>query len=131
MAAKVLLVDDDIEIRSNIRDALRSEHYEVDETGDGDEAVKLLNRRFDLVVTDFVHPGLDGLKLVEHIRSKWPTTPIVFMTAYISPNAAQALLCGGAEFISKPIDLAILLETIRRLLKAKILSSVLACLTIC
>jgi DNA-binding response OmpR family regulator len=129
MAAKILLVDDDIELRRNIGAALRQDGYEVDEAGDGDQAVKLLKQPFDLVVTDFVHPGLDGLKLVEHIRSKWPRTAIVFMTAYLSSNAAGALLRGGAEFMPKPIDVAVLLATVRRLLQSKIVSSVLACLT--
>jgi DNA-binding response OmpR family regulator len=129
MAAKILLVDDDPKIRSQIGDALRKEHYEIHEAADGDQALNLLNRRFDLVVTDFVHPGLDGLKLVEHIRVKWPTTPVVFITAYLSPNAARALLREGAEFIAKPIDLPVLVATVRRLLGSKIVSPVLACLT--
>jgi two-component system, cell cycle sensor histidine kinase and response regulator CckA len=129
MAAKILVVDDDVDIRRNIRGALLGEAYEIIEAGDGDRAVELLNGRFDLVITDFVHPGMDGLKLVKYIRAKWPETPIIFMTAYLSPNAAEALLLGTAEFMAKPFQLAALLRTVRRLM-LQVSSPVVAYLTI-
>ena len=129
MAAKILLVDDDIETRRNICGALLGEAYEVTETGDGDRAVELLKGRFDLVITDFVHPGIDGLKLVEYIRARWPETPIILMTAYLSPNAAKTLLHGMAEFIAKPLQLDALVQTVRRLM-LQVSPSVLVYLTI-
>jgi DNA-binding NtrC family response regulator len=128
MAAKILLIDDDIEIRRNIRGALIGEAYEIIEAHDGDRAAELLKSRFDLVITDFVHPGMDGLKLVEYIRGKWPETPIVFMTAYLSPNSAEALLQGKAEFIAKPFQLDALVRIVRRL-GLQVGSPILVCLT--
>jgi DNA-binding NtrC family response regulator len=124
---KILVLDDERSLRDSICDALRAEGYALTETGDGDRGKELLNDRFDLVITDFVHPGVDGLKLVEYIDSKWPGTPIIFMTAYLSQSAAAALLQGRAEFFPKPINLASLLQMVRQLL-SKVASPVLACL---
>jgi DNA-binding NtrC family response regulator len=116
MMEKILVLEHEASVRKSICDALRAEGYEITETGDGDRAVELLNDRFDLVIADFVHPGVDGLKLTEYIHNKWPRTPIIFMTAYLSAHAAEALLQRRAEFLPKPVDLAALLGTVRRLL---------------
>jgi DNA-binding NtrC family response regulator len=129
MTEKILVLDDELSLRNSICDALRAQGYDVTDTGDGDRAVELLNGRFDLVITDFVHPGVDGLKLVEYIQHKWPRTHIIFTTAYLAPHAAGALLQGRAEFLSKPIDLAALLGIVRRLL-SKVASPVLACVSV-
>jgi DNA-binding response OmpR family regulator len=128
MTEKILVLEDESSLRTSICDGLGAEGYQVVETGDGDRAVELLHARFDLVITDFVHPGLDGLKLVEYIHIRWPHTPIIFMTAYLAPNAAGALLQGRAEFVSKPIDVASLVAMVKRLL-SRVASPVLACMT--
>jgi DNA-binding NtrC family response regulator len=116
MTEKILLLEHEPPLRKAIGDALRAEGYAVTETGDGDRALELLNDRFDLVIADFVHPGVDGLKLNKYIHAKWPQTGIIFMTAYLSAYAAEALLQGRAEFLPKPINLAALLGMVRRLL---------------
>jgi len=118
MMEKILVLEDEPPLRKSIGDALRAEGYEVTETGDGDHAVELLNDRFDLVIADFVHPGVDGLKLTEYVHMKWPHTPIIFMTAYLSSPAAEELLQRRAEFLAKPINLASLLATVKRLLSS-------------
>jgi CheY-like chemotaxis protein len=117
--SKILLLEHDSSTRKSISDQLRAHGYEVTETDDGDRAVELLTDRFDLVITDFVHSGVDGLKLVEYIRSKWPQTPVIFTSAYLSVSAAAALLEGRAEFLSKPIDLVALPGTVKRLITSE------------
>lgn len=116
MTEKILLLEHEPPLRKSIGDALRAAGYEVTETGNGDRAVELLNDRFDLVIADFVHPGVDGLKLIKYIHAKWPQTGIIFMTAYLSAHAAEALLERRAEFLPKPVNLGALLEMVRRLL---------------
>lgn len=118
MTEKILLVEDDSITRQYISEGLRSEGYEVAEAGDGHHAVELLdNRRFDLVITDFFIPRLDGIRLAERIHRESPQTPIIVLTAYISQNSAKGLLRGVAEFLRKPVELEVLLETTRRLLR--------------
>jgi CheY-like chemotaxis protein len=118
MAGQILVVEDDSLTRAQISEFLRQEAYEVDEAGDGTQAVKLLeNRHFDLVITDFAMPQLDGVRLVERIHRKLPNTPVIFMSGYITMDSAKALLPGMAEVLPKPINLEALLSTIKRLLE--------------
>lgn len=116
MADKILVVEDETITRKDISQLLRNEGHEVEEASDGAEAVKLLdNRHFDLVITDFSLPRLDGITLAERIHRKSPDTPIIFVTAYISMDSARGLLAGIAEVLPKPIEPEVLLSTIQRL----------------
>jgi two-component system response regulator FlrC len=118
VAQKILVVEDDIIIRTNICDALKAAGYDATEARDGEEARELvINRRFDLVISDFVIPKIHGLKLVEFIRSKWPETPILLLTAYLSVDAAQIILQGAAEPVHKPVELDALVATVLRKLR--------------
>jgi CheY-like chemotaxis protein len=116
MAEKILLVEDEIITRKDISQVLRSEGYEVEEASDGIEAVKLLaERHYDLVITDFSMPRLDGIRLAERIHRRMPDTPVIFITGYISMDSARGLLAGIAEVLPKPIEPENLLSTIKRL----------------
>src|SRR5687768_1851964 len=99
MAANILLVEDDAVIRTSICAELQKAGYEVTEAQDGDRAVELLlyERRFDLVVTDFVLPKLHGFHLVELIHSQLPKIPIIIISGYLSEIAASVVLKGLAE----------------------------------
>ncbi|MGH7824046.1 MAG: response regulator [Candidatus Binatia bacterium] len=120
MAEKILVVEDDIIIRESIREVLRTEGYEVEEASDGAQALGLLkNRRFDLVISDFVMPRMDGLKVVEEVHSTSPQTPVIFLTGHLSRKSAEALLNGMAEFIQKPVTFELLLSMIQRLLRPR------------
>jgi CheY-like chemotaxis protein len=120
MAEQILLVENDPIVRKSISECLESAGYEVAEAKDGPQAVEVLaTRRFDLVITDFSMPHLDGLRLLEEIRAFWPKVPVIFMTGYLSKRAAQVLLHGRAEYIAKPISFEALLSTVRRLLRLK------------
>lgn len=87
--------------------------------GDGVEALAALEReRPDLVLTDLVMPDMDGLELVQHVRERFPTIPIILMTAYGSEDAAiRALRAGAANYIPKRDLARDLLETIRGILR--------------
>jgi two-component system chemotaxis response regulator CheY len=115
MAASILVVEDDPLARNLICWFLRKEEYEVAEAGDGAEALELLKaRRFDLVISDFVMPKLDGLKLVEHLHAVSPRTPVIFTTGYLSRDSGQKILQGMAAFIQKPIDFELLRDSVKR-----------------
>jgi DNA-binding NtrC family response regulator len=60
---------------------------------------------FDLVIADFVMPKVNGLKLVDPLHSAQPKFPIIFITGYLSPNSAKAILDDAAEVLVKPFEL--------------------------
>jgi CheY-like chemotaxis protein len=79
MAANVLVVEDDRLNRNLICQVLRNEGHQVVEACDGAEALDLLYaQHFDLVITDFVMPKLNGLKFVEQLHPLQPRLPIIF-----------------------------------------------------
>jgi len=117
MAPSILVVEDDPLARNLICWFLRKEEYEIAEAGDGAEALEILKgRRFDLVISDFVMPKLDGLKLVEHLHAVSPRTPVIFTTGYLSRDSGQKILQGMASFIQKPINFELLRESVKRAL---------------
>jgi len=121
MPAKILLVEDESITRASLVDLLRNEGYEVEEARNGAQAVKLFEtRRFDLLITDFVMPELNGLKLIARVHSSSPKTPIILITAYLSRDSGEAILQGAAEFVTKPIEARALLETVKRLVPSSV-----------
>jgi CheY-like chemotaxis protein len=119
MAANVLVVEDDRLNRNLICKVLRNEGYRVVEASDGAEGLDLLYaQHFDLVITDFVMPRLNGLKLVEQLHPLQPQLPIIFITGYLSAISRKAILDNVAEVIPKPYELDVLQSTVQRLLKS-------------
>ena len=99
MHDKILLVDDDPRNLQNLGHFLRSEGYDINETCDGSEAVKMLeNNAFDLVISDVVMPGVNGLQLLERIRSLAPKTPVLFMSGYGSIHRTHMIEHGATDF---------------------------------
>ena len=118
MAANVLVVEDDRLNRNLICKVLRNEGHQVVEAHDGAEALELLYlQRFDLVITDFVMPRLNGLKLAEQLHPLQPRLPIIFVTGYLSATSGKAILDNVAEVIPKPFELDVLRSTVQRLLE--------------
>ncbi|SRR5258707_3077858 len=119
MVANVLVVEDDRLNRNLICKVLRNEGHQIVEASDGAEALELLYaQRFDLVITDFVMPRLNGLKLVEHLHLLQPRLPIIFITGYLSTVSGKAILDNVAEFLPKPFELDVLRSTVQRLLES-------------
>jgi DNA-binding NtrC family response regulator len=130
VADKILVVEDDNVTRTSICGLLRNEGYDVIEASNGAQAAELFKtERVDLVITDFYMPYLDGVGLVEQIHASSPQTPVVFMSGYLSRRSAEAVLKGRAEYMEKPISVEILQSTLQRLLRSKLLSSLVACLS--
>jgi CheY-like chemotaxis protein len=130
MADKILVVEDDNLTRTSICGLLRNEGYDVIEARDGSQALQLLNQeRVDVVITDYYMPQMDGVALVEKIHASSPETPVVFMTGYLSRQSAETILKGRAEYMAKPISLEILQFTLQRLLRSKLISCLLGCLS--
>lgn len=78
---RILIIEDDRAIRCILLNALDFMGYTVAAAGSGEEGLKLfLNGAFDLVVTDYKMPGMDGFALSSHIKEESPSTPIVLIT---------------------------------------------------
>lgn len=110
---RILVVEDEIIIRTLISEVLREEGYEVIEAFNGDEAVNILNAgiRFDLVFTDVRMPGsLDGLGLLGWLRQRFPAIPIVLTSGHLEPRLAIA--AGAANFLPKPYQIARVVDLI-------------------
>ena len=116
MAGKILVVEDEALRRALICYVLRNEGYQVAEAADGVEALELIRgQRFDLVISDFVMPKLNGLKLLAQLHSIYPSLPVIVISAYMSADSGQKILQEAAEFIPKPFELETLCSTVQRL----------------
>jgi CheY-like chemotaxis protein len=117
---KILVVEDEYLSRDVLSKYLSGKGYEVRQATNGAEALEILaGETFDLVITDFVMPHVDGLRLVELIHARWTQLPVILMTGYLSARAGNTILEGAvAEVITKPIALSELLKTIKRILKS-------------
>ncbi|HOU12851.1 MAG TPA: response regulator [Anaerolineae bacterium] len=112
----VLVVDDDLLIRSGLQRILSREGYEVEEAESAEAAQKLFPRRFfDLVITDLQMPGQDGLALLRDLKGRSPHTPVVMLTAHGSMDVVvNALRSGASDFLTKPYKPAELLSIVAR-----------------
>jgi DNA-binding NtrC family response regulator len=101
---RVLIVDDDAEMRALLADVLQNEGYEVGEAKDGAEAVLALRaKRFDVLLMDKNMPGPSGLDLLPGFRRVCPQSPIIMMTAFGDvPSYMEAMEKGAVEFLFKP-----------------------------
>ena len=121
MADKILVVEDEFLSRNNMCSYLKSEGYGIQEAANGAEALEILAAdTFELVITDFVMPHVDGLRLLELISDKWPELPAILITGYLSERAGRIIVEGkAAQVITKPIKLDELLEAVKRVLQSK------------
>jgi CheY-like chemotaxis protein len=117
MGANILVVDDDLPNRELISRALWIDGHRVVEASDGVLALELVKMlSFDLVITDFVMPKLNGLKFIEALHSLYPRFPILFITGYLSVISDKTMLQDVAAILPKPFELGDLRSTVQRLL---------------
>ena len=120
---RILLVDDEEEIRTLLSRHLRRLGYTVEEAGDGEEALALVGTAVpDVVVTDMAMPRLDGLGLLQALRSIDPDVPVIVLTGHGSlENAVQAMRERVLfDYLMKPLpDLALLEIAVRRALEVR------------
>ena len=118
---RVLLVEDDPEVRNVFKEALRMKGYEVVECSSAEEAWELLERgeRFDLVVTDVLMPGMDGIELLKRIKTRFPGMGVVVITGHGSvEQAVEAMKAGASDYIQKPFKKDELIKRIKSILKS-------------
>lgn len=118
--ARVLVVEDNPDIRSMLRTMLELRGYDVLEAEDGEQGVRVAEiERPGLILMDATLPRLDGLAATRRIRALAPLAgvPVVFLSGHAHPEFRnQALSCGGDDFLVKPVGLAELERVIKRYL---------------
>ena len=104
---KILVVDDDAEVRQFLAESLDSLGFKVATADGGEAALALLASDLpDLLLVDFAMPGMTGAELAEHARAISPTLPIVFATGYSETSAITAAVGAGAPLLKKPFGIA-------------------------
>ena len=94
---RILIVDDDREIRTILVDYLRHQGYDAQGVGDGEEALKRhAGVPFDLVVTDLAMPGMTGIDLIKELATDANTTEFIIITGYASLDSAIEAVRAGA-----------------------------------
>jgi len=120
---KILIVDDEINIRFVLSAMLKKEGYAVASAADGLEALQILKTgRIDVVVTDLKMPHLDGMGLLNRITEQFPEVPVIIITAYGTvATAVEALKKGALDYITKPFELDDLKHVISKAVKTRTL----------
>jgi two-component system response regulator YesN len=120
MPDKILVVDDDAEFRSELKDYL--EDYEILEASDGREALRLLSRANEIgvVILDVNMPGLSGTDCLKEIKRTDPNLGIIILTGHSSKDVAIEALKGHADdYIEKPLDIPNIKQAIEKLLEKR------------
>jgi DNA-binding response OmpR family regulator len=115
---RVLIVDDDEAIRALLRLTLPTEEYEVAEAVDGEDGIRMLVETDpDLMLLDWKMPGRHGSLVLDEVKARRPTLPVIVLTSEIQEHhrrLAESLRVDA--FLTKPFSPIELLETIERLL---------------
>ena len=104
---KILVIDDDPEVRMATRDFLSSKGYEVAAAEGGREALRLLAASpADVVLLDVAMPDMDGMETLKRIVSAHPNMPVIMVTANADIEiTSKVLQLGAADYVPKPFDL--------------------------
>ena len=117
----ILVVDDEPSIRVTLSESLKSCGYEVETSGNGEDALaKFQEDKFDVVITDMRMPKIGGMEVLRGIKKVSSGTPVIVITAYGTVNTAvEAMKEGAADFIMKPFSIDHLESLVKKVLAEK------------
>jgi FixJ family two-component response regulator len=119
-AALVSVVDDDASIRRALRRLIGSTGMSVDTFGSAEEFLERGDRDTGCLILDVRLPGMSGLDLQGRLASTNPRTPIIFLSAYETPDIKdRAMKAGAVDFLRKPLREELLLDDVRLALDAR------------
>ena len=116
---RILLVDDEVELTDPLSRVLQREGYTVEVADNGETGYGLaVDTPFDLLILDWMMPGLSGLEMCQRLRSHHITTPVLFLTAKDTlDDRVEGLDAGADDYLVKPFELRELLARVRALLR--------------
>ncbi len=118
---KIMVVDDEEDVRETLRLQLESENYNVIEAGDGEEAIKLLRSEDNLtncglILCDIRMPKVNGIEYVDYLKQQAPGIPVVVITGYPDTDLAVGLMNKGVkDYLVKPVESEKLLKIVNKL----------------
>jgi two-component system alkaline phosphatase synthesis response regulator PhoP len=121
--SSVLVVEDEKHLADGLRYNLKAEGFDVETTGNGEEALAMLlhgDKTYDVVVLDVMLPGLDGFSLASRLREQGHFVPILMLTARgQAQDVLRGFEAGADDYRPKPFDLTVLLARINALLRRR------------
>jgi two-component system nitrogen regulation response regulator NtrX len=116
MKSRILIIDDDAGIRESMRRTLEYQGYQFVGAATGPEGLALIDRDPpDLVFLDIKMPGMDGLEVLERIKSSNPTVPVVMVSGHgTTQTGFEARDRGASGFIEKPFSESVLIERVQK-----------------
>lgn len=116
-APRILVVDDDQSLCLVVEKLLANEGYEIETTTDSANALdRIAHNHYDLLVLDYLMPGLNGVEIFRHARELQPEVAGVFLTAYTTIDTVFPAIEAGVErVLAKPVDARELLSVVRQL----------------
>ena len=120
--SRILIVDDEPDMRLAVRNVLKLRGYEIAEAGDGPAALAIAREnRPDLVLLDMRLPGMDGIEVLEGLKKIDDTVPVVMITGYGHiQSAVDVMKLGASEYLQKPFENAQLVETVKRFVQGPV-----------
>jgi DNA-binding NtrC family response regulator len=118
---RILIVDDEPNIRQGLAEALDDQGYEIEQAASGEAALELVRSKpFDLVLVDLVMDEMDGIEVLREINREYPQTEVVIITAYGTiETAVKALKEGAYDYLTKPINVKRFRSYVHNILRAQ------------
>ncbi len=118
---RILIVDDELNMRLVLAAMLKREGYEVASAADGSEALQILKSgRIAAVITDLKMPRIDGMELLNRVSQEYPEVPVIMITAHGTvATAVEALKKGALDYITKPFELEDLKHVVTKAIKTR------------
>ena len=112
---RILIADDEELVRTLLPEALKHYDYDIDVVENGVEAMSHIDKKsYDLIITDYMMPEMDGLELTRRIKAKYPYTPILIITG--DGPVHDLLKCGATACITKPFNIFELQNMVKTIL---------------
>lgn len=118
MEYKVLLAEDEVNLRNIVSTALKQNGFSVDTAVNGEEAIAAVNRNvYDIIILDIMMPKMDGIQVCRFIRTKYDV-PVIFLTALNQEkDIVNGYEVGADEYVTKPVSMPVLVAKINALIK--------------
>ncbi len=121
MPERILIVEDQTEVREALRDLFVAAGYEVSVANDGYDAIeKAVSEDYDVITMDVRMPGLNGIRATDLLRERRPSIPVVIISGYLGDAFEYRKTLEGMGvryFLEKPVSMAEAVKTVRRAIK--------------